>query len=54
MRVLLFGIDGLTFRILHPLMERGLLPNFQRLHNAKGDSDLKRKLSMLADLISSL
>ncbi len=33
MRVLLFGIDGLTFRILHPLMERGLLPNFQRLHN---------------------
>lgn len=31
MRVLLFGVDGLTFRILHPYMERGLLPNFQRI-----------------------
>ncbi len=33
MRVLLFGIDGLTFRILHPMMERGLLPNFQRVRD---------------------
>jgi predicted AlkP superfamily phosphohydrolase/phosphomutase len=31
-RVFLFGVDGLTFRILCPLIERGLLPNFQRLH----------------------
>lgn len=33
MRVFLFGIDGLTFRILDPYMERGLLPNFQRLQD---------------------
>lgn len=31
MRVCLFGIDGLTFRILEPYMARGLLPNFQRV-----------------------
>ncbi|HEV2581839.1 MAG TPA: alkaline phosphatase family protein [Ktedonobacteraceae bacterium] len=31
MRVFLFGVDGLTFRVLNPLMERGLLPNFSRL-----------------------
>src|SRR5438128_1298419 len=33
MKVLLFGIDGLTFRILHPMMEHGLLPNFQRVRD---------------------
>src|SRR5437588_6486029 len=33
MRVLLFGVDGLTFRILNPLMGRGQLPNFQRLRD---------------------
>lgn len=33
MRVLLFGIDGLTFRVLDPMMERGLLPNFQRVRD---------------------
>lgn len=31
MRVFLFGVDGLTFRILCPLIEHGLLPNFQKL-----------------------
>lgn len=31
-RVLLFGVDGLTFDIVNPLVKRGLLPNFQRLH----------------------
>jgi predicted AlkP superfamily phosphohydrolase/phosphomutase len=31
MRVCLFGIDGLTYRILEPYMTRGLLPNFQRV-----------------------
>lgn len=38
MRVFLFGVDGLTYRILEPYMERGLLPNFQRLgqEGAKG------------------
>jgi predicted AlkP superfamily phosphohydrolase/phosphomutase len=34
MRVCLFGIDGLTFRILEPYMARGLLPNFQRVNEA--------------------
>ncbi len=34
MRVCLFGIDGLTFRILEPYMARGLLPNFQRVSQA--------------------
>ncbi len=33
MRVLLFGVDGLTFDIVNPYMERGLLPNFQRLRD---------------------
>ena len=33
MRVLLFGVDGLTFRVLDPLMERGLLTNFQRVRD---------------------
>lgn len=38
MRVLLFGVDGLTDTILEPLMERGHLPNFQRVrsHGAHG------------------
>lgn len=31
MRTVIFGVDGLTFRILHPLIERGDLPNFRRL-----------------------
>src|SRR5213080_5208270 len=31
MRTVIFGADGLTFRVLHPLMERGELPNFRRL-----------------------
>ncbi|WP_165423708.1 alkaline phosphatase family protein [Ktedonosporobacter rubrisoli] len=31
MRVLLFGIDGLAFRVLDPLIARGLLPHFQRI-----------------------
>src|SRR5579885_3471529 len=33
MRVLLFGIDGLAFRVLDPMIERGLLPNFARLRD---------------------
>jgi predicted AlkP superfamily phosphohydrolase/phosphomutase len=31
MRAVIFGVDGLTFQVLHPLIERGNLPNFQRL-----------------------
>lgn len=33
MRVLLFGVDGLAFRVLDPMIERGLLPNFARVRN---------------------
>lgn len=40
-RVFLLGVDGLTFRILCPLIERGLLPNFQRLHECGVRSILK-------------
>lgn len=31
MRVFLLGIDGLTFRVLDPLIEKGYLPSFARL-----------------------
>ncbi|MGI9059864.1 MAG: alkaline phosphatase family protein [Ktedonobacteraceae bacterium] len=31
MRTVIFGVDGLTFRIVRPLIERGDLPNFARL-----------------------
>lgn len=31
MRTVIFGVDGLTFRILHPLIERGELPTFSKL-----------------------
>lgn len=31
MRVLVFGVDGLAFRVLHPMMQAGYLPNFQAL-----------------------
>ncbi len=41
MRVFLFGVDGLTFRILNPMMERGLLPNFQRLRDEGVEGILK-------------
>src|SRR5712692_388177 len=41
MRVFLFGVDGLTFRILNPLIERGLLPNFQRVRDGGVQGVLK-------------
>jgi predicted AlkP superfamily phosphohydrolase/phosphomutase len=41
MKVVLFGVDGLTFRILDPMMERGLLPNFQRMRDSGVQSILK-------------
>lgn len=31
MRAVIFGVDGLSFRVLHPLIKRGDLPNFARL-----------------------
>jgi predicted AlkP superfamily phosphohydrolase/phosphomutase len=43
MRVVVFGVDGLTFRVLHPLMERGELPNFQRLSRDGCEAVLESK-----------
>src|ERR1700681_4124881 len=43
MRTIIFGIDGLAFRIIHPLMERGDLPNFQRLKQEGCEAVLESK-----------
>lgn len=43
MRTVIFGVDGLTFRILHPLIERGDLPNFQRLGQQGCEAVLESK-----------
>src|SRR5207248_2886043 len=32
-RTIIFGVDGLTFRVLHPLIEREVLPNFKKLRD---------------------
>ncbi|TMC22487.1 MAG: hypothetical protein E6J34_05885 [Chloroflexi bacterium] len=42
-RVVVFGVDGLTFRVLHPLMERGALPNFRRLKEKGCEAVLESK-----------
>ena len=43
MRSVIFGVDGLTYRILHPLIERGDLPNFQRLSQQGCEAILESK-----------
>lgn len=43
MRTVLFGVDGLTFRALHPLMQRGDLPNFQKLQERGCEAILESK-----------
>ncbi len=43
MRTVIFGVDGLTFRILHPLVERGDLPNFLRLKQEGCEAVLESK-----------
>src|SRR2546428_379162 len=43
MRTVLFGVDGLTFRILHPLIERGDLPNFRKLSEKGCEAILESK-----------
>lgn len=43
MRAAIFGVDGLTFRLLHPLMERGDLPNFCRLRDEGCEAVLESK-----------
>src|SRR5438552_19072221 len=43
MRTVIFGVDGLTFRIIHPLIERGELPNFRRLQQEGCEAILESK-----------
>ncbi len=43
MRIVIFGVDGLTFRILHPLIARGALPNFRRLSEQGSEVILESK-----------
>ena len=43
MRSVIFGVDGLTFRVLHPLIERGELPNFQKLAQEGCEAVLQSK-----------
>src|ERR1700687_255479 len=31
MRTVIFGVDGLAFRVLYPLIKQGELPNFRKL-----------------------
>jgi predicted AlkP superfamily phosphohydrolase/phosphomutase len=42
-RTVIFGVDGLTLRVLHPLMDRGRLPNFQRLRQHGCEAVLESK-----------
>ena len=43
MRTVIFGVDGLTFRVLHPLIQRGELPNFQKLSEEGCEAVLESK-----------
>ncbi len=43
MRTVVFGVDGLTFRVLQPLIERGDLPNFKKLSQEGCESTLQSK-----------
>ena len=43
MRVVIFGVDGLAFRVIHPMMQAGYLPNFQALARDGVESILESK-----------
>lgn len=43
MRTVVVGVDGLTFRVLHPLIERGDLPNFKKLGEEGCEAVLESK-----------
>lgn len=43
MRAVIFGVDGLTFRIIGPLIERDLLPNFKKLREQGCEAILESK-----------
>ena len=40
-RVLLLGLDGVTWRLLEPMMDKGLLPNLARLRAASAWGELE-------------
>lgn len=43
MRSVILGVDGLTFRVLHPLIERGDLPNFKKISEQGCEAILESK-----------
>ena len=43
MRSVIFGIDGLTFRVISPLIEKGVLPNFKKLRDEGCEAILESK-----------
>ncbi|HLI07088.1 MAG TPA: alkaline phosphatase family protein [Ktedonobacteraceae bacterium] len=43
MRAVIFGVDGMTFRVLHPLIQRGELPNFQKITREGCEAILESK-----------
>lgn len=43
MRVLIFGVDGLAFRVLHPMMQAGYLPNFSAVAREGVEAVLESK-----------
>src|SRR5579883_633056 len=43
MRTVIFGVDGLTFRVLHPLIERGMLPHFRKIQTEGCEAILESK-----------
>ncbi len=42
-RVVVFGVDGLTFRVLHPLIKQGKLPHFRLLQQQGCEATLESK-----------
>jgi predicted AlkP superfamily phosphohydrolase/phosphomutase len=47
MRIFIFGIDGLTMRIMGPLMEKGLIPNFKSIYESGNRGILKSTIPPL-------
>src|SRR5574340_956627 len=43
MRVVILGVDGLTFRVLHPMIRREELPNFRRVSEEGCEAILSSK-----------
>jgi len=47
MRVFIFGIDGLTMKIMRPLMDKGLIPNFKSIYESCSKGILKSTIPPL-------